>query len=138
MLDANVFLSYLIAVDADKTVVRVVRACFGPTIRLIVPHELLDEIETTAVDKAYFRERIPAKLLQAFRQELTLLAEFPPPVEHPSRFGRDADDDYLMAYALVNDVIYLVTGDQDLLVLGQIGNVRIVTPATFLQLLGPL
>ncbi len=47
---------------------------------------------------------------------------------------RDPKDDYLIAYALVGEADYLVTGDQELLVIGQIDTVKIVTPRDFLSI----
>lgn len=48
---------------------------------------------------------------------------------------RDPKDDYLIAYAVIGEADYLVTGDKDLLVLEQIAGVTIVTPARFADLL---
>lgn len=46
---------------------------------------------------------------------------------------RDPKDDYLLAYALVGQVDYLVTGDRDLLVLGQVEHTKIVTARDFAE-----
>lgn len=51
------------------------------------------------------------------------------------RITRDLKDDYLLAYAVVGEADYLVTGDKDLLVLEKIGEVAIVSPADFAKLL---
>jgi predicted nucleic acid-binding protein len=40
-------------------------------------------------------------------------------------------DDHILACAISAKTDYLVTGDNDLLVLGQFGGVKIVTPKTF-------
>ena len=50
---------------------------------------------------------------------------------------RDRKDDYLLAYAVVGRADYLVTGDRDLLVLGEVEGVRIVSPAGFVGALSP-
>ena len=47
---------------------------------------------------------------------------------------RDPKDDYLLAYALVGQADYLVTGDNDLLTLDQVENVRIVTAHDFWEI----
>lgn len=50
------------------------------------------------------------------------------------RITKDPTDDYLIAYAVLHQADYLLTGDKKhLLPLGQIGAVKIVTPAQFLQ-----
>src|SRR5574341_707230 len=48
---------------------------------------------------------------------------------------RDADDDAILATALEGRADFLVTGDDDLLTLGQFERVRIVTPRAFLALI---
>ena len=48
--------------------------------------------------------------------------------EEPRR--RDASD-YLLAYAVTGQADHLVTGDDDLLVVGEIENVHVITPDAF-------
>ena len=49
------------------------------------------------------------------------------------RIVRDPNDDFLIASALKGDADYLVTWDNDLLILdGHVGSLRIVSPAQFL------
>ena len=50
-------------------------------------------------------------------------------------FSRDPNDDMLLEAAVAGQVNYLVTGDKDLLVLGQIESTPIITPREFLELL---
>ena len=51
------------------------------------------------------------------------------------QYTTDADDDYLVAYAVVHEVDYLVTGDRHLLVLEQVQDTRVVLPAVVIDLL---
>ena len=51
---------------------------------------------------------------------------------------RDAKDDYLLAYALVGQADYLVTGDEDLLVLQEIEGLKIVNPTQFREYPRPI
>ena len=60
------------------------------------------------------------------------LPAYPPPL--PS-YTRDRKDDYLIAQALAHRADYLVSADNDLLVLGQVETVQIVSPAAFSALL---
>lgn len=48
---------------------------------------------------------------------------------------RDPKDDYLLAYAVVGETDYLVTGDKDLLVLDSLGSLRINNPTDFAALM---
>ena len=49
---------------------------------------------------------------------------------------RDPKDDYLLAHAVLGAADYLVSGDQDLLVLERLEGVKIVTPREFLAVMG--
>jgi len=50
--------------------------------------------------------------------------------------SRDPNDDHVLACALEAKVAVVVTGDNDLLSLGEFEGVRIVTPRQFIELLG--
>ena len=49
------------------------------------------------------------------------------------RFSRDANDDMFIHAALTATVPWLITGDNDLLVLSAVSGVRILTPAEAVQ-----
>jgi hypothetical protein len=134
LLDVNVLVSYLINPDAQKTVTRVVDWVLSSNCQWIVPQELIDELLHSCRTKPYLQERIPPKEVDAFVKVSKKYGVIPSPLPTlPTSFSRDPKDDYLLAYALVERVDYLVTGDKDLLVLGQIGWMSIVTPAQFLE-----
>jgi putative PIN family toxin of toxin-antitoxin system len=61
--------------------------------------------------------------------EVRRLAEVldPPPLPEP--ICRDPDDDHVLAVALAAQVDFIVTGDQDLLVLNAVQGIPILTPA---------
>ncbi len=67
---------------------------------------------------------------------LASVAEPIPKIREPiPAVTRDPKDDYLLAYALVGQADYLVTGDGDLLVFGTVGKLSIVSPQSFEQFL---
>lgn len=49
--------------------------------------------------------------------------------------SRDSDDDRLIEAALEADADVIVSGDRDLLTLGRIGHIQILTPREFLEFL---
>lgn len=138
ILDANIFLSYLLAPATERTITSIVRACFTEEVDLIAPPELLAEIVEKLQNKRYFRERVPQELIANFIQQMTVLTDFVSPLEQIPAFSRDPDDDYLIAYGLLNDVDYLVTADLDLLVLKQVEQLKIVRPKAFQVILDEL
>lgn len=136
ILDTNVFLSYLAAPDRERTITWVVRTCLShEDIDIVLPPELIDELAEKIIEKKYFRERVPYRKAAQFIEQLRDLAELPPPLEEIPTFSHDPEDDYLIAYAIVNAVDYVVTGDPDLVVLKQVEGVQMVTPAAFWTML---
>jgi uncharacterized protein len=141
LIDTNVFLSYLLASGAPRTITTVVRTCLGhDEIELLVPPPQIQELADTIATKRYFRTRIPHDLIDNFIQQLTLFAQLHPPLEEIAAYSgrsvrRDAKDDYLVAYAVVNEANYLITGDADLLVLGCVGDLEIVNSSQFIAVL---
>jgi uncharacterized protein len=53
-------------------------------------------------------------------------------VDKVPRVSRDPKDDKFLAVAVAGGADYLISGDKDLLVLGQINSIPIVSPAAFL------
>jgi putative PIN family toxin of toxin-antitoxin system len=135
LIDANVFLSYLLSPSLTSTISMVITACFTTDIEVLAPPELIAEIADKAATKRYFRKRVPQDKIDRFIQQLTSLAELPPPLEGITSYARDPKDDYVIAYGVVNDADYVVTGDADLLILQRVGTLKIVAPADFLTIL---
>lgn len=92
---------------------------------LAVPLPILAELREKLAGKA----RLPADEIDAvernIRREARLLAT-PPPL--PAPVCRDPDDDVLLATLAASPADALVTGDKDLLVLGEFASVPILTP----------
>src|SRR3990172_7467422 len=136
LFDTNVLISYLLPFSRSTTTQRIVEHTIHSSITSILPEELVAELSRKIVSKSYLAERITAENAASFIQALTDVAEaIAPIVERMPEVGRDRKDDYLLAYALVGEADYLVTGDKDLLVLRQVGGAKIVSPAEFARIL---
>ena len=124
--DVNVLISGVLSAKGSSA--EILRASRDGQIELVVSEMLLTELKRTL---AYpkLRKRIPPEKAAAFvnwvRDHASVAEDpaGPPPVS-----SRDPDDDYLLALA-INRRAYLVTGDQDLLVLSS--DLPILTPAQF-------
>jgi putative PIN family toxin of toxin-antitoxin system len=89
-------------------------------------------------EKPYLIKHIRQDEIEQFLTLLTSVGELLTPItEEIPVVTRDAKDDYLVAYAMVGECDYLVTGDPDLLVVEEIGHLRIVSPAAFQKMLNP-
>jgi len=139
LFDANVFISYLLPTKqsnkADK-IHAIIEAGFERKYTHVFPQELLDEIQKKIAEKPYLVKNITKEDAMEFIAILSEVAEILPPItEEIPAVSRDIQDDYLLAYATVGECEYLVTGDDDLLVLKQVGDVKIVSPADMYEIL---
>ena len=124
--DVNVLISGVLSAKGSSA--EILRASRDGQIELVVSEMLLTELKRTL---AYpkLRKRIPPEKAAAFvnwiRDHASVAED---PTDLPPVSSRDPDDDYLLALA-INRRAYLVTGDQDLLVLSS--DLPILTPAQF-------
>lgn len=135
-LDANVFVSYLLSPTGGTPPPVVARAGLAGAFDLLVSRNVLIELRTRTTTKPSLSARISATAAAELTALLAEVAEVVPEIPEPfPAIGWDRDDDYLIAHALIARADYLVSGDDDLLSLGQIETVRIVSPAQFLAIL---
>jgi putative PIN family toxin of toxin-antitoxin system len=136
LVDANILISVLLAHDSNSPPATMVEWAFAGAFEILVSGtsfaELADRIQT----KPYLRDRISPEDAQSLVNALTTIAQVLPEItEVIPAHSRDRKDDYLLALSSRHHVDYLVTGDEDLLVLGEHAGVRIVSPADFVAIL---
>jgi putative PIN family toxin of toxin-antitoxin system len=136
LLDTNIYISYLLDPTGTRAPSWVVRAALRETFTLLLSDRLGHELTAVISRKPYLTARIEAMRVAAFVRLLENVAERVSPGQDV-RFvvPRDPKDDFVLTAALIGQADYLVTGDADLLVLGQVGPVRIISPAEFAALL---
>jgi uncharacterized protein len=131
LLDTNILISYLLS-PKNSLVATIVEAGILGEFELLLPEDLLDELVAKVTTKNYLADRI---LPEEMRELVGILGEvcvtIPGITFRIPAVTRDPKDDYLLAYALVGQADYLVTGDKDLLVLGQVEDTKIVTARDF-------
>lgn len=126
VVDVNLLVSGVLSAKGRPA--EILRASRDGHFELVVSEELLAELQRTL---AYpkLRKRIPAEKAASFinwvRDHGTVAED---PTSPPAVSSRDPDDDYLLALAISRSA-YLVTGDNDLLVLSD--DLPILTPAQF-------
>ena len=136
VLDTNILVSALIT--PRGTPAQIVQAWRAGRFDLVTSPPLLWELkETLSRPKILDRYHLsPTDIhdLLTLLAGATIFVTAPAPM--PARL-RDPDDLPALACALESQADYLVTGDNDLLDLGQYQGVRIVRPSAFLRLLLP-
>ena len=136
LLDSNILISYLLKPQADNPIVQVVRTAVAREFELLLPKELLEEVGHVVRSKKHLIKRITAKDLEELVDILSLSAvEMPEIIGDIPALTRDPKDDYLLAHAVVGEADYLVTGDEDLLVLKEVEGVKIVKASQFWEIM---
>ncbi len=126
VVDANVLISAVLSAKGPSA--EIVRASRDGEFELVISEMLLTELTRTL---AYprLRKRIPQEKADAYINWIRDHGRLgDDPTVAPPVGSRDPDDDYLLALA-IEQRGYLVTGDQDLLVLN--ADLPILTPAQF-------
>jgi putative PIN family toxin of toxin-antitoxin system len=136
LVDTNVLISYLLAPNPHSTIPSILNAAFEGKYILLMPEAILTELANTVGSRKHLAKRISVGQAKEFVDVLKIIAELIPSLHEPiPRVTRDPKDDYLLAYALLGRADYLVTGDEDLLVLAGVEGVEIVRPAEFQEIL---
>lgn len=135
ILDTNIWISLLLKTSEGSSIRQVIEVAFGNDVELLMPQELIQELQIAVEKSAYLKRRILKRHLDRLIEQFYAIAFIPPVVRQHDSFSRDPKDDYLISYSLLHSVDYLVTGDQDLLALHRVGKLQIVTPTRFLELL---
>lgn len=92
-----------------------------------ISEEILEEYQDTM---EYLRNKYPAKKVNIPLAHITAACKMIEP-KTSVRVCRDPDDDMFIACAVDSRSLYIVSGDKDLLEVGQYGDVQIVTVADF-------
>lgn len=123
VFDTNVLISALVFGGLPRALLTRV---FRGELTLVTSTVLMNELEEVLV--ARFAHA--PSLARTVRAEIELLAEVLDASEL-APVARDPDDDAVLAAAVAGDASAIVTGDSDLLVLGEYRGIRVVTPRDF-------
>lgn len=105
-------------------------------LRLVLSREMAEELLRVM---AYPKFRLTSsEIAFLFEAELLPFADVVDPSTslRNRQWCRDPDDDMFIRCAIAAKCRRIVTGDADLLSLGRVGNVAIISPAEFLERLG--
>ena len=125
IVDTNCWISFLIG----RRLSRLVDLLSNERIQLVLCNELLEEIRDVT-SRPKFAKYFPKEDVESLIEFMQLIGEVFDPQQQVA-ICRDEADDYLLALAIEAKANYLVTGDQDLLVLQKIGTCRIVDASSF-------
>lgn len=129
ILDTNLLISALLSKNLRERLETVV---IEPNLNLLVCNELLDEFYNV-VQRPKFNKYISQSQLNDYIKFLQSKFNYIKLISNID-ICRDHADNFLLALAQDGNADYLITGDNDLLVLGNFGQTRIVTLTTYIFL----
>ena len=129
LLDSNVWLSVLTARRGfcRQLWKRIVNRC-----EVFSGRPIVREVEEKLVKKFRCSDTRAHRLAMFVERRTTAIVLS----AQPPTLCRDPDDDLILGLAAKAGCEYLITGDRDLLVLGEVGTLRIVSPREFDSILG--
>lgn len=136
VLDANVYVSAFVRPEGPpgQIIERLLRdAAFEVVLSEPIVDEVLRALTYPKIRKAA-RTKVAPDL---WFEDIVVLAEFVTTTDAIAPISDDPDDDKYIAAAVEARASFVVSGDADLLKIGEHEGVRIVNPRAFLQLLRP-
>ena len=137
VLDTNILVSAFLFSERGGVPVELLRSVKEERFTLVTSEAMLDELEGVLTRDARVQERYgyTPEAVAAYRTLLETQAVIVKPRKPFPKVSRDPDDDLILATAALAKADCLVTGDNDLLTIGEHHGVRIVTPRQFLDTL---
>lgn len=133
LLDANVLISAVIRPSGPPG--QIVTALLAQTFEAVLSPAIIAEVETALAlprIRKYLRE--PDEALR-WLADIVVLADLVQDTDAVTGVCRDPADDAVLAAAIEGRANLIVTGDDDLLVLGDYRGIKILTPRAFLDLI---
>lgn len=126
VVDTNLWISSLIG----KTLIGLLDILDAPEVETITSAELIEEILAVA-NRPKFRKYFPTENIQKLESWFATTTQIT--LDDIPKRCRDPKDDYLLELAVKSHSIYLVSGDDDLLSIGEIEGCRIMTIRQFVD-----
>jgi putative PIN family toxin of toxin-antitoxin system len=129
VVDTSVLIRYLIRPSAAIKELIEVR-WLGDQVQMVTAPELVKELEDV-LKRDTIQALIQPQEGQALLDAIDLKAGILPPLGRVPFYTRDPKHDKFVACALTGDAGYVVTVDKDILVLGALSGIQMVTPEEF-------
>lgn len=130
VVDANIWISALLN---SKNALQVVRLLEKDQFQLICAEALMDEL-AEVLDRPKFQKKIQPAHKARFLDLVREKAQFVELAEYADSVCRDPKDEVYLVCAVMAAADYLVTGDSDLLVLGEFKGGKIIPLQSFIEL----
>ena len=126
VVDTNVIVSGIFFNGKPR---ELLRECFNGKYEIICTKEIfLEYVETIEKLTKKYKQRAREEIIPILLDNITIIENI-----DDGKYSRDPDDDKFINCAKSSGAKYVITGDNDLLVLEKIGDIRLLTVADFLK-----
>jgi putative PIN family toxin of toxin-antitoxin system len=133
VIDANVFVSAVLIPDSNASAI--LDLARSNKVQLLVSQSILDEIELVLqYPKLRKRHRLSPEQIRAFLDAYAQISHITEGKIEVSAIKDDPADDKYLACAIEGGADFIISGDRHLTDLKTFRGIRIVNPATFLEL----
>jgi uncharacterized protein len=136
VVDTNVLISGLFEIK-NTPPLKILTAIRKQEIILVTSAVIMGEVGTV-MNREKFAKKINMNEAgrKAFIDDLIARSDVTAGKQLNRNFGRDIKDDKFLACGVEGKVDYIITGDRDLLDLTEYEGIKIITPRTFVELVG--
>jgi putative PIN family toxin of toxin-antitoxin system len=134
LLDANVLISATIRPSGPPG--QIIVALLAEAFELVLSPAIIEEVETALALPKIRKYLGQPDEAPRWLADIVALADLVPDAGSVTGVSRDPADDFVLAAAVEGRADAIVTGDDDLLVLGEHQGIVIVTPRVFLDMIG--
>ena len=126
VVDTNVIVSGIFFNGKPR---ELLRECFNGKYEIICTKEIfLEYVETIEKLAKRYKQRVREEIIPILLDNITIIENV-----DDGKYSRDPDDDKFINCAKSSGAKYVITGDNDLLVLEKIGDIKLLTVADFLK-----
>ncbi len=126
VVDTNVIVSGIFFNGKPR---ELLRECFNGKYEIICTKEIfLEYVETIEKLAKRYKQRVREEIIPILLDNITIIENV-----NDGKYSRDPDDDKFINCAKSSGAKYVITGDNDLLVLEKIGDIKLLTVADFLK-----
>lgn len=129
VIDSSVLIRYLLK-PSRATRELIQQTWLEDEIEVVTAPELMYEL-ADVLARPKIRRFVMQDEATALIEAITLRATILPPLGPVPPYTRDSKDDKFVACAVLGEAEYLITYDEDLLVLSEVAKVKILTPESF-------
>ncbi len=138
VVDTNVLISGLFGIKNSPSS-QILKAVQTQKIILVTSPPILEEVgEVINRERIVKLTKMTLKERADFMDKLIERSDVTAGKQLPQKVGRDLKDEKFLACAVESRAAYIVTGDEDLLILKEQEGIKIITPRKFLEVLSKL